>query len=69
MDLLVNGDTDDIIKFCDEVAAEMEEALLQTPELLPVLKQAELLILAEAFDDIYSRCARCLEAVRQRISQ
>ena len=39
-DLLVNGDTDDIIKFCDEVAAEMEEALLQTPELLPVLKQA-----------------------------
>lgn len=40
MDLLVNGDMDDIIKFCDEVAAEMEEALLQTPELLPVLKQA-----------------------------
>ncbi len=40
MDLLVNGDTDDIIKFCDEVAAEMEEALLQTPELLQVLKQA-----------------------------
>ena len=37
MDLLVNGDTDDIIKFCDEVAAEMEGALLQTPELLPVL--------------------------------
>ena len=40
MDLLVNGDPDDIIKFCDEVAAEMEGALLQTPELLPVLKQA-----------------------------
>lgn len=40
MDLLVNGDTDDIIKFCDEVAAEMEGTLLQTPELLPVLKQA-----------------------------
>ena len=40
MDLLVNGDTDDIIKFCDEVAAEMEGALLQTPELLLVLKQA-----------------------------
>lgn len=40
MDLLVNGDTDDIIKFCDEVAAEMEGALLQTPELMPVLKQA-----------------------------
>ena len=40
MDLLVNGDTDDIIKFCDEVAAEMEGALLQTPGLLPVLKQA-----------------------------
>ena len=40
MDLLVNGDTDDIIKFCDEVAAEMEGALLQTPEFLPVLKQA-----------------------------
>lgn len=40
MDLLVNGDTDDIIKFCDEVAAEMEGALLQTPELLSVLKQA-----------------------------
>ena len=40
MDLLVNGDKDDIIKFCAEVAAEMEGALLQTPELLPVLKQA-----------------------------
>lgn len=40
MDLLVNGDTEDIVEFCDLVAAAMEEALLQTPELLPVLKQA-----------------------------
>lgn len=40
MDLLVNGDTEDIVAFCDMVAKEMEEALLQTPELLPVLKQA-----------------------------
>ena len=40
MDILVNGDTSDIIEFCDMVAAAMENALLQTPELLPVLKQA-----------------------------
>lgn len=40
MDMLVNSDTDDIEEFCDAVAAQMEEALLQTPELLPVLKQA-----------------------------
>ncbi|MDE6852483.1 MAG: DAK2 domain-containing protein [Lachnospiraceae bacterium] len=40
MDLLVNADTDDLEEFCDEVVAEMESALLKTPELLPVLKQA-----------------------------
>lgn len=40
MDILVNGDTTDVVEFCDAVAAEMEEALLRTPELLPVLKQA-----------------------------
>lgn len=40
MDLLVNADTDDIEVFCDAVMAEMESALLKTPELLPVLKQA-----------------------------
>lgn len=40
MDLLVNADTDDIEEFCDAVVAEMESALLKTPELLPVLKQA-----------------------------
>lgn len=40
MDLLVNADTNDIEEFCDAVVAEMESALLKTPELLPVLKQA-----------------------------
>ncbi len=40
MDLLVNADTDDIEEFCDTVAAQMEDALLKTPEMLPVLKQA-----------------------------
>lgn len=40
MDLLVNADTEDIEEFCDSVAAQMEDALLKTPELLPVLKQA-----------------------------
>ena len=40
MDILINGDTMDVVEFCDAVAAEMEEALLRTPELLPVLKQA-----------------------------
>ncbi|MCH5268273.1 MAG: DAK2 domain-containing protein [Lachnospiraceae bacterium] len=40
MDMLVNGDTEDVEEFCDAVAAEMEEALLRTPDLLPVLKQA-----------------------------
>lgn len=40
MDMLINADTEDIETFCDAVVLEMEEALLQTPELLPVLKQA-----------------------------
>lgn len=40
MDLIINHDTEDIIEFCDIVAQSMEEALLKTPELLPVLKQA-----------------------------
>ena len=40
MDMLINADTDDIEVFCDAVVLEMEEALLRTPELLPVLKQA-----------------------------
>lgn len=40
LDIITNEDTDDIIKFCDDVMESMEEALLMTPELLPVLKQA-----------------------------
>ncbi len=40
MDLIINHDTEDIIEFCDIVAQSMEETLLKTPELLPVLKQA-----------------------------
>ena len=40
MELLLNDDTADIIEFCDIVAQEMEETLLKTPDMLPVLKQA-----------------------------
>lgn len=40
MDILINDDIDDVIEFCDAVAKSMEEALLKTPEMLPVLKQA-----------------------------
>ena len=40
MELLINDDTDDIIEFCDIVAQEMENTLLKTPDMLPVLKQA-----------------------------
>ena len=40
MDILINDDIDDVIEFCDAVAESMEEALLKTPEMLPVLKQA-----------------------------
>ncbi|MCI5500624.1 MAG: DAK2 domain-containing protein [Lachnospiraceae bacterium] len=40
MELLINDDTDDIIEFCDLVAQEMENTLLKTPDMLPVLKQA-----------------------------
>ena len=40
IDIIINDDMQDIIEFCDAVAQSMEEALLKTPELLPVLKQA-----------------------------
>lgn len=40
MDIIVNNDTDDVIEFCDVVSASMEETLLKTPDMLPVLKQA-----------------------------
>ncbi len=39
-EILAEGELTDIAQFCDMVAQSMEEALLQTPELLPVLKQA-----------------------------
>lgn len=39
-EILMEGEQTDIAAFCDEVAGSMEEALLQTPEMLPVLKQA-----------------------------
>ena len=39
MDILINDDIDDVIEFCDAVAESMEEALLKTPEMLPILKQ------------------------------
>lgn len=40
MDLLINDDIEDVIEFCDAVSQEMEETLLKTPDMLPVLKQA-----------------------------
>ena len=39
-DMLINSDTDDIIEFCDSIVANMEDTLLKTPDMLPVLKQA-----------------------------
>lgn len=39
-EILVDGEMTDLLTFCDEVSQSMEEALLNTPELLPVLKQA-----------------------------
>ena len=39
-ELLMEGEMTDVAAFCDEVAQHMEETLLQTPEMLPVLKQA-----------------------------
>lgn len=39
-ELLIEGEMTDAAEFCDTVVQSMEEALLQTPELLPVLKQA-----------------------------
>lgn len=39
-DMLINSDTDDIIEFCDAIVANMEDTLLKTPDMLPVLKQA-----------------------------
>ncbi len=39
-ELLVEGTMTDMAVFCDAVSESMEEALLRTPELLPVLKQA-----------------------------
>ncbi len=34
------GETDDLVVFCEQVLDHMEEVLQQTPELLPVLKEA-----------------------------
>ena len=39
-DMLINSDTYDIIEFCDAIVAHMEDTLLKTPDMLPVLKQA-----------------------------
>ncbi|MCI6655581.1 MAG: DAK2 domain-containing protein [Clostridium sp.] len=39
-DMIINSDTDDIIEFCDAIVANMEDTLLKTPDMLPVLKQA-----------------------------
>ncbi len=39
-DMLINSDTDDIIEFCNAIVAHMEDTLLKTPDMLPVLKQA-----------------------------
>lgn len=39
-DMLINSDTNDIIEFCDAIVAHMEDTLLKTPDMLPVLKQA-----------------------------
>lgn len=39
-ELLTEGEITDLVQFCDEVAAAMEETLLRTPDMLPVLKQA-----------------------------
>ncbi len=39
-EILLEGKQTDIIKMCDEIAQCMEETLLRTPEMLPILKQA-----------------------------
>ncbi|HBA97033.1 MAG TPA: dihydroxyacetone kinase [Lachnospiraceae bacterium] len=40
VDVIINNDTEDITEFCDIVIESMEEELLKTPDMLPVLKQA-----------------------------
>lgn len=39
-ELLSMGENMDLLEFCDQVAQCMEEALLKTPDILPVLKEA-----------------------------
>lgn len=39
-ELLVDGQITDVIEFCDIVCQAMEDMLLKTPDMLPVLKQA-----------------------------
>lgn len=39
-ELLMEGEITDLAEFCDEVSSSMEETLLRTPDMLPVLKQA-----------------------------
>lgn len=39
-ELLMEGEITDLAEFCDEVSSSMEEMLLRTPDMLPVLKQA-----------------------------
>ncbi|MBP3609405.1 MAG: DAK2 domain-containing protein [Lachnospiraceae bacterium] len=40
VELLMQGDYEDIISFAEDVVAYMEDTLARTPEMLPVLKQA-----------------------------
>ncbi|MDD7403415.1 MAG: DAK2 domain-containing protein [Butyribacter sp.] len=40
IELLEEGEMDDLIAFCDAVAGEMEDTLSRTPDMLPVLKEA-----------------------------
>lgn len=39
-EILMQGEMGNIIEFCDVVSGEMEDTLLRTPDMLPVLKEA-----------------------------
>lgn len=39
-EILMEGEMTDLVQVCDVIAQSMEETLLETPEMLPVLKQA-----------------------------
>ena len=65
-DMLINSDTDDIIEFCDAIVAHMEDTLLKTPDMLPVLKQAG--VVDSGGEGLMTFLRRAIDALKGKVS-